>query len=199
MMLLIVLLSVLQSCTAFVPLPHTLVSTRQRTAAARVCSLTLQAEPAAGDKRVRKLKNQIKRITQLRRQDYLNLNNDQRQKLHGEPDVLRELSELIGGQEAEELRQRLQPGLDRLPRPQPWSKERQKEMEAEKDRLKAFQPVYGERAGDWECPQCGVTVFATKSSCFRCRTLKPGTVEADSEKADAKKTYVQMRRRMREQ
>ena len=27
--------------------------------------------------------------------------------------------------------------------------------------------------GDWTCPECGVLVFASKSSCFRCRARKP--------------------------
>ena len=30
------------------------------------------------------------------------------------------------------------------------------------------------RPGDWECPQCGANVFASKTECFRCHTPKPG-------------------------
>ena len=29
------------------------------------------------------------------------------------------------------------------------------------------------RAGDWICPSCGVSVFGSKSSCFRCDTPNP--------------------------
>mmetsp|Transcript_53875 Transcript_53875/g.136058 ORF Transcript_53875/g.136058 Transcript_53875/m.136058 type:complete len:160 (+) Transcript_53875:50-529(+) len=29
------------------------------------------------------------------------------------------------------------------------------------------------RAGDWECPDCGANVFASKSSCFKCGAPKP--------------------------
>jgi tRNA pseudouridine13 synthase len=30
------------------------------------------------------------------------------------------------------------------------------------------------RPGDWTCPSCGANVFASKSSCFKCRAPKPG-------------------------
>jgi len=30
-----------------------------------------------------------------------------------------------------------------------------------------------QRAGDWQCPGCGVNVFASKSSCFKCGAQKP--------------------------
>eukprot|EP00036_Acanthoecidae_sp_10tr_P008667 CAMPEP_0182923226 /NCGR_PEP_ID=MMETSP0105_2-20130417/5289_1 /TAXON_ID=81532 ORGANISM="Acanthoeca-like sp., Strain 10tr" /NCGR_SAMPLE_ID=MMETSP0105_2 /ASSEMBLY_ACC=CAM_ASM_000205 /LENGTH=617 /DNA_ID=CAMNT_0025060919 /DNA_START=69 /DNA_END=1922 /DNA_ORIENTATION=- len=36
--------------------------------------------------------------------------------------------------------------------------------------------MYGEdvRPGDWRCPSCSANVFASKSSCFKCGTAKPG-------------------------
>merc|ERR1719343_164902 len=32
----------------------------------------------------------------------------------------------------------------------------------------------GGKPGDWDCPSCGAMVFASKSSCFKCGTPKPG-------------------------
>lgn len=29
------------------------------------------------------------------------------------------------------------------------------------------------RPGDWECPKCGMNVFASKFQCFKCGTDKP--------------------------
>eukprot|EP00931_Biecheleriopsis_adriatica_P019912 TRINITY_DN1343_c0_g1_i2.p1 TRINITY_DN1343_c0_g1~~TRINITY_DN1343_c0_g1_i2.p1 ORF type:complete len:155 (-),score=26.14 TRINITY_DN1343_c0_g1_i2:187-651(-) len=31
------------------------------------------------------------------------------------------------------------------------------------------------RPGDWDCPNCGAMVFASKSECFKCGEPKPGT------------------------
>jgi len=30
------------------------------------------------------------------------------------------------------------------------------------------------RPGDWTCPNCGANVYASKTKCYRCQTLKPG-------------------------
>merc|ERR1712107_363126 len=32
----------------------------------------------------------------------------------------------------------------------------------------------GDTSNDWMCPGCGINVFASKSSCFKCGTVKPG-------------------------
>merc|ERR1711870_231408 len=40
------------------------------------------------------------------------------------------------------------------------------------------------RPGDWECPTCGLNVFASKSVCFKCGTPKESTRE--SRKGDHK-------------
>ena len=31
----------------------------------------------------------------------------------------------------------------------------------------------GEYAGDWNCPECGAMVFASKNACYKCKTPKP--------------------------
>eukprot|EP01043_Picozoa_sp_COSAG02_P014501 COSAG02_NODE_599_length_19741_cov_177.207311_11_plen_346_part_00 len=37
----------------------------------------------------------------------------------------------------------------------------------------AAAPAGNIRPGDWQCPECGVNVFASKNECFRCQTRKP--------------------------
>jgi len=31
----------------------------------------------------------------------------------------------------------------------------------------------GEYAGDWNCPECGAMVFASKNACYKCKAPKP--------------------------
>ncbi|CAK0864593.1 unnamed protein product, partial [Prorocentrum cordatum] len=46
------------------------------------------------------------------------------------------------------------------------------------------------RPGDWDCPECGARVFASKSACFKCGARKDGSSDArgvggnDAEGAD---------------
>ena len=82
-------------------------------------------------KRVVKLKKALKRIGQLRLEDYATLKTEQRVKIHGEADVLDELRTL--GVDADALRLKLQPGLPNpMPRSRAWSKERDDAREKQK-------------------------------------------------------------------
>ncbi|ORX45715.1 DEAD-domain-containing protein [Hesseltinella vesiculosa] len=38
-------------------------------------------------------------------------------------------------------------------------------------------PKFTPRPGDWDCPSCGKSNFARRSSCFRCDTAKPGDAD----------------------
>ena len=83
--------------------------------------------PEASDPRalkIRKLKKAIKRIGQLRLQDYLTLTTAQRVKIHGEDKVLAELATLIDG-DVEALRRELQgPKLPKFQTIRPAAPER---------------------------------------------------------------------------
>ncbi len=37
-----------------------------------------------------------------------------------------------------------------------------------------FKMMGGASAGDWECPSCDANVFASKSTCYKCNTPRPG-------------------------
>ena len=84
------------------------------------------------EKLEKKLRKALKRIGQLRREDYMSLTTDQRVKIHGEPDVLAKLGSL--GVDAEAVRQKLQPGLPPIPRSKEWSRERDDARDADKAR-----------------------------------------------------------------
>ena len=103
---------------------------RPRSPAAAAAAPPRPSTKTPEEKRVVKLKKALKRIGQLRREDYAQLKTDQRVKIHGEADVLDELTAL--GVDAEALRAKLQPGLGPMPRSKPWSKERDAAREREK-------------------------------------------------------------------
>jgi superfamily II DNA/RNA helicase len=44
---------------------------------------------------------------------------------------------------------------------------------AKKEQKKASKAI---REGDWRCGKCGSNVFATKDTCFKCKTPKTGVV-----------------------
>ena len=37
----------------------------------------------------------------------------------------------------------------------------------------SFKMMGGAYAGDWLCPSCDATVFASKNNCFKCQTPRP--------------------------
>ena len=136
-----------------------------------------------GEKRVRKLKKALKRIGELRHQDYLDLTTDQRIKVHGEHLVLEELASLLDldDDSSEALRMTLQPGLAKpMPPSQNWSfevsKARAKQKARERRQLEASLGLKpGElpkgknvRKGDWRCPSCGALCWASRDECFSC-------------------------------
>ena len=107
----------------------------------RFASLTTASavdDNVRSDKRVRKLKKALKRIGELRHQDYLSLTTDQRVKVHGEHAVMDELAALLqleNADEREALRVTLQPGLLKpMPPSQEWSFEVSKERAKQKTR-----------------------------------------------------------------
>ena len=127
------------------------------------------------EKRVRKLKKDLKRIGELRLRNYLTLKTEQRVKVHSEPDVLAELETLLGDTDLEVVRSALQPGLAPLPRSKSWTYERSilraKDKAAERRQLEASLGVRGKdvsvRKGDWRC-ECGSFCYGSKPACFAC-------------------------------
>jgi rubrerythrin len=153
----------------------------------RFASLTTASavdDNVRSDKRVRKLKKALKRIGELRHQDYLSLTTDQRVKVHGEHAVMDELAALLqleNADEREALRVTLQPGLLKpMPPSQEWSfevsKERAKQktrerraLEAELELRPGELPKGGNvRKGDWRCSNCGTLCWASRDACFSC-------------------------------
>jgi hypothetical protein len=49
------------------------------------------------------------------------------------------------------------------------------------DQLAKYQQQ-GLKDGEWRCAKCGVNVFATKSSCFKCHALRPGGADGAASK-----------------
>ena len=106
-------------------------STPRRGAAAAAAAPPKPSTKTPEQKRVVKLKKALKRIGQLRLEDYATLKTEQRVKIHGEADVLDELRTL--GVDADALRLKLQPGLpNTMPRSRAWSKERDDAREKQK-------------------------------------------------------------------
>ncbi|KAJ1456115.1 hypothetical protein M885DRAFT_518636 [Pelagophyceae sp. CCMP2097] len=133
-------------------------------------AVELTAEETVAAKRVRKLKKALKRIGELRLQDYNDLTQAQKEKVHGEHKVLRELQDRAGRNvDVEALRVSLQPGL-RLPMPvsKPWSSER----DSMREKAKKIAQASGVRPGDWFCSKCKTTCFETRSTCFKCGAVK---------------------------
>jgi hypothetical protein len=47
--------------------------------------------------------------------------------------------------------------------------------------------AFDSKPGDWNCAECGITVFASKQQCFRCRAYKPAAARADGAPARGSK------------